>query len=337
MTDNFDYIELPVISGAADGPNAFNWELWYRSVGGRTISIPEADAWLQKIQEQSLRFDGPVAPNTISFDNEIQASDWLKGAARSFGVDEVGVCEIDEGDVYHSREVHEKHAIVLGKKMRYESFTTVPSESAAIECLRIYHDLGEAILKLAEFLRSHGIQCKVEHPIGDSSVMHVPLALKAGFGELGRHGSIIHPTMGPLFRVGCLLTNFKFQSDTPLDIGIGKFCDKCQACRIYCPADAIPDERSAAAGTDPIGNDRYVVDTGKCFPYFATNNYCSACLAVCAYQHKKWATLPDGSVGSFPVVPFGNVPEAVDPIGDNGIHDYSIIRREKPSPFHRNR
>jgi ferredoxin len=84
----------------------------------------------------------------------------------------------------------------------------------------------------------------VEHPIGDSDVLHVPLALKAGFGELGRHGSIIHPKMGPLFRLGSVITDMPLQIDHPIDAGIAAFCDKCRACRIYCPANAIPDERS---------------------------------------------------------------------------------------------
>ena len=39
------------------------------------------------------------------------------------------------------------------------------------------------------------------------------IALKAGFGELGRHGSIIHPEHGPLFRMGSVL------SSAPMAVG----------------------------------------------------------------------------------------------------------------------
>lgn len=339
-----EYIDLPVISGSKQGPGPFNWDLWYGSVGGRTISIPEADQWMDKINQQSARFEGVVSPKKLSFNSDELASGWVKNLALQYGADAVGICVVDESDVYSSRSVHERFAIVMAKKMRYEAFVTVPSQDAAVECLRIYHDLGETILNVADAMRAGGISCSIEHPIGDSSVKHIPLALKAGFGELGRHGSIIHPSMGPLFRIGCILTNFQLETDQPVNLGIGAFCDKCQACRIYCPADAIPDDRSSTAGSDPIGNDRYVVDTGKCFPYFATNNYCSACLAVCAYQHKKWALMPDGSVGPFPTVPFGTIPSPVDPpalvdpnIETAGVHVYDMIRREKPSPYHRNR
>jgi ferredoxin len=82
----------------------------------------------------------------------------------------------------------------------------------------------------------------------------------------GRHGSIIHPQLGPLFRMGSVATSIPLETDKPVDAGIAAFCDTCRACRIYCPANAIPDHRSRDAGKDSIGKDRYIVDTGKCFP-----------------------------------------------------------------------
>ena len=126
----------------------------------------------------------------------------------------------------------------------------------------------------------------VEHPIGDSD-LRIPIGLRAGFGELGRHGSIIHPKLGPLFRMGSVATSLELEIDHPIDAGIAKFCDTCRACRKYCPPQAIPDERSPEAGPDHL--DRYVVDTGRCFPYFAKYSYCSICLPVCVYNHKEWA------------------------------------------------
>jgi epoxyqueuosine reductase QueG len=93
--------------------------------------------------------------------------------------------------------------------------------------------------------------------------MHIPIGLKAGFGELGRHGFIIHPTLGPLFRMGSIATSIELAIDHPIDAGIAKFCDACRACRKYCPPQAIPDHRSPEAGKDHLGYDRYVVDTGR--------------------------------------------------------------------------
>ena len=183
------------------------------------------------------------------------------------------------------------------------------------------------MIQLAAYIRSLGHACTVEHPIGDSDVLHVPLALKAGFGELGRHGSIIHPRMGPLFRLGSVITDMSLRTDRPIDAGIAAFCDTCKACRIYCPAKAIPDARSPEAGKDHLGNDRYLVDTGRCFPYFAKHKYCSICLPVCVYHHKEWARDFEGfRTKLFPEVDMQDPPPPTDP--DAPKHWYPKLKRD---------
>lgn len=296
-------------------PPPFNWNEWYDSIGGRKINIDDADKILNQIKEYQLpRFTGSLNSKKTSFKSPQLAAQNIKEFALQFGADEVGVAEIEESDIYKGREITEKYAIVVGQKMLWRNFQTVPSRESAIECLRVYYSLGETVIKLAEHIRNLGYECTVEHPIGDSDVLHVPLALKAGFGELGRHGSIIHPKMGPLFRLGSVITDMPLSTDSPIDAGIAKFCDNCKACRIYCPAKAIPDERSAEAGKDHLGNDRYVIDTGKCFPYFATHNYCSICLPVCVYQHKEWAKDFEGfETKLFPDIEMKEPPTPVDP------------------------
>ena len=335
MSDREPDIPLPVINGSNSGPAPFQWDAWYASVGGRSIAIDEVDAIKDRIfHGQFKRFEGTVSPNRTDFDSPTTASEHVKGLAREFGADLVGIARVEPSDIYRGKMAEEPYAIVVGQKMLYEAFTTVPSEAAAVECMRIYETLGEVVIQLADALRNMGWQATVEHPVGDSRVMHIPLALKAGFGELGRHGSIINPELGHLFRIGSVLTTLPLDVDAPIDAGIGAFCDKCQACRIFCPADAIPDERSPEAGKDPQGNDRYLIDTGKCFPYFAEQKYCSSCLAVCAFKHKEWARVTTGEVGPYPEVPFGEVPGPVDPDLEHA-HKYPRIRRGAASPYHR--
>lgn len=295
-------------------PPAFNWDAWYGAVGGRTIKIPEADELLHEIKEgQWPRFDGPIAEEQKQFSPE-EAAALIKAKAFEFGADEAGIALIEGTDIYRGRSIEEKFAIVVGQRMRWREFQQVTSTASAIECLRVYLSLGETVIALAAYIRSLGYACRVEHPLGDSDVLHVPLALKAGFGELGRHGSIIHPKMGPLFRLGSVITSMPLATDKPIDAGIAAFCDKCKACRIYCPANAIPDKRSPEAGKDHLGNDRYMVDTGKCFPYFAKHNYCSICLPVCVYQHKEWAKDFDGFQTK--IWPELNMPEAPPQVED---------------------
>ncbi|MCC6816925.1 MAG: hypothetical protein IT267_10975, partial [Saprospiraceae bacterium] len=40
------------------------------------------------------------------------------------------------------REVNEKYAIVVGKRMLWRKFQEVPSHESAIECLSVYFTLG---------------------------------------------------------------------------------------------------------------------------------------------------------------------------------------------------
>ncbi len=308
-------------------PPAFRWESWYAAVGGRSIRVDEVDDYLRKIfEDQYPRFEGEVAAERHEFESPAEASSYLKQKAREFGADIVGIAAIEPSDVYRGRTVAEKFAIAVGQRMRWREFQVVPSRESAIECLRVYFTLGETVIRLADHVRSLGYACRVEHPIGDSDLLHIPIGLKAGFGELGRHGSIIHPELGPLFRMGSVAASIPLETDRPVDAGIAAFCDHCRACRKFCPADAIPDERSPEAGKDHLGNDRYMVDTGRCFPYFAKYSYCSICLPVCAYNHKEWARDFEGfKTKLFPDVEMAEAPPAVDPM-DEG-HWYPKLGR----------
>ncbi len=306
----------------------FAWEDWYAAVGGRTIAIDEVTEFLRLIfEEQEPRFDGPVASERVRFDSPEDAARQLKAKALAFGADIVGICAIEPSDVYRGRSVTERFAIAVGQRMRWREFQEVPSRASAIECLRVYFTLGETVIRLADYVRSLGYSCQVEHPIGDSNLLHIPIGLKAGFGELGRHGSIINPRLGPLFRMGSVATSIELAVDHPIDAGIAKFCDTCLACRKYCPPQAIPDERSPEAGPDHLGNDRYVVDTGRCFPYFAKHSYCSICLPVCVYNHKEWARDFEGhGTRLFPTVLMPPSPPPAEPQGAP-LHFYPHLKR----------
>ena len=192
-------------------PPPFAWDDWYALVGGRSIRIEEVDDILHKIyDDQYQRFDGDVAadprrvrrrpprPHVISRRKPPNSAPTSSASARS-----------SRADVYRGRVVTEKYAIAVGQRMRWREFQVVPSRESAIECLRVYYTLGETVIQLASYLRSIGYACKIEHPIGDSDLLHIPIGLKAGFGELGRHGSIIHPTLGPLFRMGSVATSMR--------------------------------------------------------------------------------------------------------------------------------
>jgi epoxyqueuosine reductase QueG len=128
--------------------------------------------------------------------------------------------------------------------------------------------------------------------------------------------------------MGSVATSIDLATDRPIDAGIAKFCDACRACRKYCPPHAIPDNRSPEAGKDHLGYDRYVVDTGRCFPYFAKHSYCSICLPVCVYNHKEWARDFEGAATRlFPQVIMHEAPPAVDIPDPTRRHFYMRLSR----------
>jgi len=312
-----------------NSPPAFSWEEWYAAVGGRSIQIEDVRVYLERIyNDQYPRFGGDIAAEQRHFTSPEDAASHLKAKALEFGADIVGICRIEPADVYRGRTVAHTYAIAVGQRMRWREFQLVPSRESAIECLRVYFTLGDTVIRLAAYILSLGHACQVEHPIGDSDLLHIPIGLKAGFGELGRHGSIIHPSLGPLFRMGSVATSIPLATDKPIDAGIAKFCDSCRACRKFCPPNAIPDHRSPEAGADHLGYDRYVVDTGRCFPYFAKHSYCSICLPVCAYNHKEWARDFEGfKTKLFPTVLMPEAPPPVDLPAGQPVHWYPTLKR----------
>ena len=58
------------------------------------------------------------------------------------------------------------YAIAVGQRMRWREFQVVPSRESAVECLRVYYTLGETVIQLADYIRSLGWACTVEHPLG---------------------------------------------------------------------------------------------------------------------------------------------------------------------------
>jgi ferredoxin len=317
-------------NGLPGNPPPFAWDEWYSANGGRLIQYAEIDAYFERIHaHQYPRFQGVIAPERQQFASPADASLALKSHLLNSGATMVGVAEVTPAEVYRGRTAEGKYAVMIGLRMLWRAFQVVPSPEAAIECVRVYFELGELVVAAAELIRSWGYAAQVQPPVGDSHVLFVPLAIKAGFGELGRHGSIIHPQWGPLFRLGAVTTDFPLAIDAPIDAGIGAFCDKCRACRIYCPANAIPDQRSPEAGKDPQGNDRYMIDTGRCFPYFAKHDYCMNCLAVCVYNHKEWAKDFEGHpTALFPDVRMPESPPPLDSVDQQLRHTYPQWNRE---------
>jgi epoxyqueuosine reductase QueG len=107
----------------------------------------------------------------------------------------------------------------------------------------------------------------------------IPPALACGFGELGKHGSIIHRELGASFRLASVLTDLPLRPDVPERFGADEFCLHCRVCADACPPDAIEPNKVLVRGTV-----KWYVDFDKCLPYFNETMGCGICIAVCPYS-----------------------------------------------------
>ena len=154
-----------------------------------------------------------------------------------------------------------------------------PSPRSVIEVMRQYNTGTRAAKALADWIRRQGHHAAGHGgPIAGSFTM-IPAALACGFGELGKHGSIINRTYGSSFRLAAVLTDLPLVADRPDVFGADDFCQSCQVCARACPPNAISHDKQLVRGVE-----RWYVDFDKCVPYFNETYGCGICIAVCPWS-----------------------------------------------------
>jgi reductive dehalogenase len=125
-------------------------------------------------------------------------------------------------------------------------------------------------------------------PSLNDSALAIPLAIKAGLGEYGRHGLLITKEFGPRVRLGKVFTDLPLAHDRPIAFGVRAFCEICRRCTDACPPKAIPDGGPSTRQhnvSNLRGVAKWSVDAEKCFGFWAgQNSDCSICIRVCPYN-----------------------------------------------------
>lgn len=262
----------------------------------RANSPPETIRYFDLIAEKHRgRRRGAVNPVKNKTTDPPTLTRMVKDTARELGAGLVGVAGVDQAFVYKGKYVGHKYAISLGMEMDYSRMATAPSAESSIEVARVYYELGETIIRLAEYIRSLGYDAHSHHPLGGGSVLLIPFAIAAGLGELGRNNLIISREFGPRFRLGCVTTDIPLLMDKPADLGVSGFCRKCEACLQACPVGAIPESPGRVRGIE-----KYTIDGPSCRPYCNQPNGCAVCIKVCVFNqlaHRgKWLEVGQATV-----------------------------------------
>lgn len=191
----------------------------------------------------------------------------------------VGVTRLRPEWVFDHHETEFETVIMLGVQHAYEELKHVPETRGGIEVTRQYCRAAAVAKKVAGWLREQGWDADPVTGPMVGKILMIPPALEAGFGELGKHGSLINPEFGSAFRLGAVLTNAPFALTQKRDFGIDDFCQSCRVCENACPPVAIGPDKQMVRGVE-----RWYVDFDACIPFFAETSGCAICIAVCPWS-----------------------------------------------------
>lgn len=253
---------------------------------------PQAQAYVQQIRAMVPLQNGDAAsepaPGTTDPDRN---SDALKALAYHLGGDMVGVCNVPTYVWYsHNKmgeEIEPRHrnAIVILLDQGYETMEGASGDDwvSGAQSMRAYMRGAQIAGIIAEHLRSLGHSAR-SHTNSDSEVLHIPLVLEAGLGEMSRIGELVlNPFVGPRFKSVVVTTDMPLTPDQKIDFGLQDFCNKCTKCARECPCGAIPFGDKIMFN----GYETWKPDVEKCTKYRLGNlkgSACGRCMKTCPYN-----------------------------------------------------
>lgn len=222
------------------------------------------------------------------FADPVANSRALKSLSYLLGADLTGICEIPDYAWYshdgQGRPIAPRHryAVVMLIDQEFETMEGASGDDwiSGTQSMRAYLRGAEIAGVMAETLRAEGFPARSQTNV-DSELLHIPLLLWAGLGELSRIGELVlNPFVGPRFKSVVLTTDMPLEPDRPVDFGLQYFCDNCHKCARECPCDAI-------SWGDKVmfnGYEMWKPDAERCARYRLTNargSACGRCMKTC--------------------------------------------------------
>ncbi len=232
-----------------------------------------ANRWVQ------FGSQGPLAVQRRPVSDPVDMSLEVKEKARELGAALVGICEMKDDFLMAGASSPHQYAISMALPMDRGIMVDVPKPRAGMEVIRTYKRCARTGLGLARHIRSLGWDARAFVLSPSSEVLHIPVAIAAGIGELGKHGSLITGEYGSNVRLTTVLTSLPLAVDSQIDIGVQDLCSVCQICVKDCPPGAIFDDKQWVRG-----DYKWYVDFDKCVPYFAETHGCAICIEVCPWS-----------------------------------------------------
>ena len=189
----------------------------------------------------------------------------------------------EDGALVIPKEV--RHAVVLLFEMDEEGMARAPTAIEFGTTMTAYSRISFVTVMIAEFLRGLGYHAI---PSANCTALSIPLAIEAGFGQLGRNAKLINPRFGPRCRIAKVLTDLPVEAGKPRDSGVTEFCNMCRKCARECPAQAIPYGPRSFEPVNECNNAgvlQWQLDHKKCLEFWSkAGTNCGICLRVCPFN-----------------------------------------------------
>lgn len=247
-------------------------------LSGKLKVLPYMIGCLHQIKKSyKIINNNPDHVKTIYSD---ELMDKLKDLAKKHGISEIGFCKVTPEVIFKDRFVEYENAIVMTMQMKPEIIQTAPSKKSMKEVFRTYYALCRFANIASKALQKHGYGVHPGPALGGDTNYGL-LALKAGLGEVGKHGLLITEKDGSSIRLGSIFTSMELAADSDSEnehSWIREFCEKCNRCVNACPTNAIYKETVI----DDKGRKKHI-DIKRCAIPFSNQYGCTVCVKACTF------------------------------------------------------
>jgi len=248
---------------------------WFYTQNPDNPAIEQARAARAKILELEV---APVTGEPL----QQSAGDWsrqLAAHAATLDLELFGITAFKSEWTFEGETLDYQWVVMIGVAHDYERMKTAPEPMAGAEVVRQYGRATKASKDIAGWIRQRGWDAAIYAGPMAGQLLLIPPAIECGFGELGKHGSIINKDYGSSFRLAGVLTNIPLIPTPKVEYGVDDFCSRCQVCANACPPDAILPQKVPVRGEE-----KWYVDFDKCIPFFNEHFGCGICIAVCPWS-----------------------------------------------------